>query len=424
MAADGVGGQEKALIQSTRRDFMRTAVMAGAAAAIPGSPALAARLAGYSHGSAGKRILVLGGTAFIGPAFVDAARKRGHHITLFNRGRTEKQKGMVEGVEHLYGNRDPNLTSEDGQFKGLEALKGKTWDAVLDTSGQYRRIVKASAELLAPAAKHYIYISSISVYKDNSKIGADETDELHTLEDPDVETMGRNFENYGGLKAICEKTAAEYFPGRCAAVRPGLIVGPNDGTDRFTYWPVRVERGGEVLAPNSPDDPIQIIDVRDLAEWLVHIIDNNITGEFDAVGPPTGLTIGKLLDACKSESRSDATFTWADAAFLDSHGVMGWRDMPVWVKPTGESAGFHRRSIARATAAGLTFRPINVTVRDTLDWWPRELERRARVTRELIEKAEKENKPKPELPDPTVLRAGIQPEREREVLEAWHKRQG
>lgn len=378
-------------------------------------------------GAEGKRILILGGTAFVGPAIVAAAKARGHTLTLFNRGQTQKRMGMVDGVEHLYGNRDPKLradASNPDSPQGLEELKGKTWDAVVDTSGQYRRIVKASAELLAPSVKQYIYISSISVYADTSVVGADETAAVRELTDPDVETMGAGFENYGGLKALCEKTAEEAFPGRSTAIRPGLIVGPGDGTDRYTYWPVRLQRGGEVMAPGTPNDPVQVIDVRDMAEWIVHVIEENITGTFDAVGPPTGLTIGGMLDACKEAAKSDARLTWVDAEFLRKMNVSPWGDMPVWVPPQGDSAGFHQRPIARAVKAGLKFRPAIDTARDTLAWWPTEVARRERVTQQLIEQAEKDGKAKPALQDPQKLRAGIAPEREAEVLAAYHKEIG
>ena len=413
------------MITPTRRQFIRTAAVAGAVAALPANPFTAAAAGTRLPRAGGKRILILGGTAFIGPALVAAAKARGHTLTLFNRGRTEKRMGMIDGVEHLYGNRDPNLRANDADPdspKGLEELQGKTWDAVVDTSGQYRRIVKASADMLAPHAKQYIYISSISVYTDNSEIGADETAPTATLADPDVETMGAGFENYGGLKALCERTAAEAFPGRCTAIRPGLIVGPGDGTDRYTYWPVRIQRGGEVMAPGTPQDPIQIIDVRDLAEWIVHVIENNITGTFDAVGPPSGLTMGGMLETCRKASSSDAKLTWVEADFLREHRVSPWGDMPVWVPPEGDSAGFHRRSISRATAAGLKFRPALETARDTLAWWPGEVERRVRVTKEILEQAEKEGKERPAMADPEQLRAGIKPAREAEVLAAWHEK--
>lgn len=415
-------------MSSTRREFMRTAAIAGAAAAtFPFSPVAGARTIGPVRYRAPKRVLVLGGTTFVGPAFVEAAKKRGYEITLFNRGRAEKRFGTVEGVETLYGNRDPKLRADDSQPDsplGMESLKGREWDAVLDTSGWCRRIVAASAELLAPKVKQYIYISSISVYTDTSKPGADETAEVHKLADEDVETNGARFENYGGLKALCERTAEQFFPKRTAAIRPGLIVGPGDPTDRFTYWPVRMQKGGEVMAPGTPRDPLQIIDVRDLGEWIVHVIENNINGTFDAVGPPTGLTMGDLIDSCKQATNSDAKVTWVDASFLEEQQVSGWGDMPVWVPPSGESAGFHQRTIARATAAGLKFRPVLETTKDTLAWWPKEVERRKRVTKEMIEQAEKEGKPKPTMADPSVIRYGIKPEREAQVLAAWHKKLG
>jgi 2'-hydroxyisoflavone reductase len=409
------------LTHASRRQFIRTAALAGAAASFSGpAAAYAARAAATRRPKAGKRILILGGTGFVGPAVVEAAKARGHTLTLFNRGRTEKRIGMIDGVEHVYGNRDPNLHAVEGDTtspKGLEGLKGKEWDAVVDTSGYVKRLVNASAEFLAPSAKQYIFISSISVYEDTSTPGADESAKLATLTDEDVETIGPN---YGGLKAVCERTAEKHFPGRTCNIRPGLIVGPGDPTDRFTYWPVRIQKGGEVLAPGTPNDPIQVIDVRDLAAWIIHVIEQNINGNFDAVGPPTGLTIGKLLDACKKSSSSDARFTWAEAEFLKEKEVSPWGDMPVWVPPSGDTAGFHLRPIARATAAGLTFRPIQDTVSDTLAWWPKEVERRRRVTQEMIDQAQKEGKAQPPLSDPAQLRAGIKPDREAQVLAAWH----
>ncbi len=309
---------------------------------------------------------------------MEAAKKRGHEITLFNRGRTEKQTGMIEGVEHLYGNRDPNLKSDDGAFQGMEVLKGKTWDAVLDTSGQYRRIVKASAELLAPGVKQYIFISSVSVYKNTDKVGADETDELHTLP-PERRTPSRWARPTGAstttarTRAACEKAAAETFPGRCAVVRPGLIVGPGDRTDRFTTRDLVLQKGGEVLAPGTPADPIQVIDVRDLGEWLVHVIENNITGEFDAVGPPPDLRWENCWMHVRKHRRATRRSRGPTPIFSMRRKVSAWGDMPVWVPPKGDSEGFHQRSIARGTKAGLKFRPILETVRDTLAWWPEEL---------------------------------------------------
>jgi 2'-hydroxyisoflavone reductase len=249
--------------------------------------------------------------------------------------------------------------------------------------------------------RHYTFISSVSVYKSNAEPYADETAEVGTIADPTVETMGDQFQNYGPLKALSEQAAEAAMPGRVAKVRPGLIVGPGDTTRRFTYWPVRVARGGEVLSPGSPSDPVQLIDVRDLAEFCVHLAEENIAGTFDAVGPPpsadTRLTIGDVLASCKKVSGSDATFTWVPAAFLAAHNITPWGDMPLWVPPEGDSAGFHMRKIERGVAAGLKFRPIEDTCKATLDWYNSRAE-----------------DVKPNIMGP------LKPEREAEVLAAWH----
>lgn len=380
-----------------------------------------------------KRILILGGTGFLGPAIMNAALARGHSITLFNRGRMEDARDLTfpAGVEVLYGNRDPEKTADDWKRpedrdpsspKGLESLKGKQWDAVVDTSGYYPRIVKASAELLAPNVKQYIFISSISVYASNDSPGADEEAAVGTMADPTVEAMGQHFENYGPLKALCEQAAEAAMPGRVANVRPGLIVGPHDPTDRWTYWPVRVARGGEVLAPGTPQDPVQFIDVRDLAEWLVHVVEDNTTGTFNAIGPEDGMPIGEMLEACKRAAGVDATFTWVPADFLRQHNVSPWQDMPNWIPPDAENAGANRRSVARAIAAGLTFRPVETTAKDTLEWWPHEVKRRTAATARIKEEARAAGRPEPEMPDPEKLRAGIDAEREARVLAAWRSR--
>lgn len=418
-------------LSTSRRTFLQRSAAAGLSLAA--APRLrAAPLATRKPSAMSKKILILGGTGFLGPAVVEAAKAQGHSLTLFNRGKTEKRIGMIDGVEKLYGNRDPNLRADESSGTGgtpvlpekspmgLESLRGGTWDAVVDTSGFVPRIVKASAELLAPSVGQYIYISSISVYAKNDTPGADETAEVGTMKDTTVETMGASFENYGPLKALSEKAAEEAMPGRVAAIRPGLIVGPGDPTDRFTYWPLRLQRGGEVLAPGSPSDPIQIIDVRDLAEFIVTLIENETSGVFNAAGP-ADLTIGKTLDACMQASPSDASFTWVPASFLEKKNVSAWGDMPAWVPPEGETAGFHKRSFARAEKAGIKFRPVLDTSRAILAWWPKEVERRARVGKEMAEQAEKDGKPKPPVQDLAVPRAGIKPEKEKEVLAAWHE---
>ncbi|MFY0563413.1 SDR family oxidoreductase [Archangium lansingense] len=339
----------------------------------------------------GKRILILGGTGFLGPQLVEAARARGHTVTLFNRGKTRPH--LFPDVEKLQGDRDP----KNGD--GLKVLEGRSWDAVIDTSGYVPRVVRASAELLAPNVGHYVFISTISVYKEMPRPGMDEDTPLATVEDPTNENVR---ENYGALKALCEKAAEAAFPGRTTNIRPGLIVGPDDPTQRFTYWPVRVARGGEVLAPGNGSDPAQFIDVRDLAEWTILTIENRDIGTFNATGPARQLTMKELLEACKQASNSDATFIWADTAFLEKHNVKAWVDLPVWVTPTGELAGMTSASNARAVARGLKFRPTVDTARDTLTWF---------------------NGLPPERQAELQKRGGITPEREREVLAAWHQQQ-
>jgi 2'-hydroxyisoflavone reductase len=294
---------------------------------------------------------------------------------------------------------------------------------VIDNSGYFPRMVKASAELLATqGVAQYIFISSISAY-DEASIPADggtEDVKLATLADPKVETMGAQFENYGGLKALCEQAAEAAFPGRATIVRPGYIVGPGDPTDRFTYWPVRVARGGEVLAPGSPDDPLQWIDVRDLAAWLVTLAEQGTAGAFHAVGPTPPARWGDVLESCVAAAANDAKLTWVPAEWLEKNGKPE-DGFPIWIAPTGTYAGFHRWNNARAVAAGLTQRPIDDTVRALLDWFPGEMERRARVTKEIAETNKAKGLPPP--PDPTVVRAGPSPEREQELLALWKKSQ-
>jgi 2'-hydroxyisoflavone reductase len=333
-----------------------------------------------------KTILMLGGTGFLGPQTVEAALRRGHKVTLFNRGKT--RPGLFPDLEKLHGDRDKD---------DLKILEGRKWDAVVDTSANVPRWVKKAAAVLGPNVGHYIYISSVSAYADTSRPGTDESSPVATIDDPTTEKIdGRT---YGALKALTEKAAEAAMPGKVAVVRPGLIVGPEDPSDRFTYWPVRVARGGEVLAPGSPDDPIQLIDVRDLGAFLVRLIEDKTTGVFNALGPDKTLTMGRTLDACNEAARSHASFTWADAEFLEKQGVLAWSDMPAWVPNSGETAGFAKVSNARALRAGLTFRPIADTARATLEWF-----------RTLPENRR------------SKLRAGLTPEREAKVLAAWKAR--
>jgi 2'-hydroxyisoflavone reductase len=417
------------------RDFTRRDVLRGGLAAAALGLASAGCPRGGDPVAKKKRILILGGTGFLGPKTIAAAIARGHTVTIFNRGKREKLLPLEYEVEHLYGNRDPDLPADDergpdGKLlhpdatpRGLEQLKGRTWDVVIDNSGYFPRMVKASAELLAPNAAQYIFISSISAYDEASTpaAGGDETVKLATLADPTVETMGDQFQNYGGLKVLCEKAAEAAFPGRATIVRPGYIVGPGDPTDRFTYWPVRIARGGDVLAPGDPGDPLQWIDVRDLGEWLVTLAENGTAGAFNAIGPQSPARWGDVLQACVDASGGTAKLHWVPATWLEDNG-MEEDGFPIWIPPTGKYAGFHRWSTERARAAGLGYRPIDDTVKAILAWYPGEVERRVRVTNELAEKAKAEGKPGPKG-DPSALRAGPTPEREQELLAKWRARE-
>jgi 2'-hydroxyisoflavone reductase len=380
----------------TRRDFLKTSALVGATAATAGalrpSPARADFTALRS--SRKLKILILGGTAFLGPSVVHEARARGHEITLFNRGRTNAE--MFPDLEKLQGDRDGDLVS----------LKDRRWDVCLDNSGYIPRMVKDSAELLAPNIGQYIFVSSISVYADFSKPGLNEASPVAIISETEVAAAKTQKDvtgaNYGALKALCEQAAEAACPGRTCVIRPGLIVGPMDRSDRFTYWPVRVARGGEVLAPDAPGTVTQVMDVRDLAEFAVRCMEQGTNGVFNATSAPGELTMGEMLEACRRVSGSDATFTWADTKFLEAHEVAAWSDMPVWVPLTGEEAGHPFVDVSRALKAGLVYRPISETVRGTLDWW-------ATVPQERKD---------------APLKAGITAEREAELLKAWHEANG
>ncbi|CAG0963216.1 2'-hydroxyisoflavone reductase [Phycisphaerales bacterium] len=409
-------------MRTTRREFLQASLAASAALAV--SPMA------FAHpGRANLRILILGGTGFLGPAIVEDAQKRGHDLTLFNRGRREKTKGTsFDGVTKLHGNRDPEKFAEDPKSegpKGLseieEAIKGGAkWDAVIDTSGYYPRIVKASAEMLAPAAGMYCFISSVSVYKSNDKANEDESAEVGKLADPTVETMGAQFENYGPLKALCEQAAEAAFPRRALNIRPGYIVGVRDDSDRFTYWPVRTSQGGTMLVPGDSKDPVQFVDVRDLAAFILNCIERKTTGVFNVTGPAKACAWGEVIGACDQATRavgkSPAEKVWISAEDLEKLGPDEGVDFPIWIPPKGEYTGFHTRSIAKAVAAGLTTRPAAATCEEILRWWPGEIGRRTRVTKEMQDKAEADGKPAPQMPDPSRVKTGPTPQREAEVI--------
>lgn len=298
------------------------------------------------------KLLILGGTVFLGRHIVEVAQVRGHEVTLFNRG--QHNPDLFPDVEKLHGDRDG----------GLAVLSGRQWDAAIDTCGYVPRVVSASAELLSHAVRHYTFISSISVYADFSTANLDESARVGTLEDATIETVTN--ETYGPLKALCEQAVEQAMPGRTLIVRPGLIVGPDDPTDRFTYWPWRVAQGGEMLAPGQPDQQVQFIDVRDLAAWIVKMVEENRTGVYQATGPDYPLSIGQMLDECRQATGSDARFTWvgeALAAQLMDDEVANFQP---WAPE--EYAGMRNANCQRAIAAGLIFRPLAETIRDTLAW--------------------------------------------------------
>ncbi|HVA30085.1 MAG TPA: NAD-dependent epimerase/dehydratase family protein [Gaiellaceae bacterium] len=297
------------------------------------------------------RVLVLGGTKFLGRHVAAAALAAGHEVTTFTRGRTNP--GLFPEAEHLHGDRDGDLA----------ALEGRTWDGVVDTSGYVPRILRQSAELLRDAVGRYVFVSSISVYADFSH-PVDESTPVAELEDPATEEIS---ENYGALKAACETVIAETYGERGASVRAGLIVGPYDPTDRFTYWPRRVAAGGDVLAPGDPEAPVQLVDARDLAAWLVQLALDGPSGVFNATGPAETLTFSSLLERASAAIGSNARFVWvADQPILDA-GVDAWTELPLWL-PGDDYAGMARADARRARDAGLRFRPLEETILDTLAW--------------------------------------------------------
>lgn len=302
------------------------------------------------------RILIIGGTRFLGRHLVEAARARGHEVTLFNRGRSNP--GLFPQLETIIGDRE----------KDVDGLTDRIWDAVIDVAGYLPRIVRLSAEVLKENVSRYVFISSISAYDEAvfKKIGVDESDPVAKIEDESVEEV--TGETYGALKALCERTVQDIYDERALIIRPGLIVGPHDPTDRFTYWPVRVARGGDVLAPEKPDAPAQIIDVRDLSDFSIKLIEDDASGIYNATGPDYALTFSTLLENCKQVSGSDANFKWASVEFLKRHNVAEWSDMPVWIPDIEENQGFSRMDVSKAIKAGLKFRPLEETVRDTLEW--------------------------------------------------------
>jgi 2'-hydroxyisoflavone reductase len=301
------------------------------------------------------RILIIGGTRFLGRHLVEAALAHRHDVTLFNRGKSNP--GLFPHVETIIGDRESDL----------DPLRGRIWEAVVDTSGFVPRIVRLSAEVLAANVTRYVFISSVSVYENFRKIGIDETYPLGKI--PNETTEEVTGETYGPLKALCEQAVqGVYGLERTVIVRPGLISGPYDPTDRFTYWPVRVRRGGDMLAPQSPGAVIQLIDARDLSEFIVKLVEEDAWGTYNATGPDYELTLGRLLEVSQQVSGSHVNVHWASLDFLNQHKVEAWSDMPAWIPDDEEGKGFSHVDASKAIQAGLKFRPLEETVRDTLEW--------------------------------------------------------
>ncbi len=297
-------------------------------------------------------LLILGGTRFLGRHLVEAALDRDHRVTVFNRGKSGA--GLFPRVEELRGDRGGDLS----------ALLGRHWDAAIDTSGYLPRDVRASAGLLADSVDHYTFVSSISVYSDFGRRGFDEDAPL--LEPPDPEPGELDWELYGALKVGCERAAEAAMPGRTLVVRPGMIVGPHDYTDRFLYWCRRVADGGEVLAPGDPDRPVQLIDARDLAGWTVGMAEDRRAGVYNATGPDHELTMGGMLEGMRDATGSDARFIWMPEKFLLDAGVEPWTELPFWMPEA--LAGILSVDVGKAVGAGLAFRPLAEIVRDALAW--------------------------------------------------------
>ena len=379
-----------------RRDFLRTAGAAGLGLGFTGFAAPVAGQESLAPAPAPLRprppralnILVLGGTGFIGPHIVQYMLDRGHTVTLFNRGRSNTD--LFPDLETLIGDRNDDL----------ESLRGRTWDVCFDNNASRIPWVELSTEVLRDSVDRYFYVSSRSAYADTGVVPMTAAHPTHTYETAGVERdADRMSLPYGLQKALCERRVMEVFGDRHCIVRPGLIIGPGDETDRFTYWPVRIHRGGEVLAPSDGTDPIQIIDVRDLSEWMVRMAENGTTGIFNGVGPRTPRPIAELLYGIRAVTTAETTFTWVPYEFLVEHDVRPYAEMPVWMPPIPGREGFARFDLTPEVESGLTFRPLADTAAATLEYhFSRPPERQAE------------------------LRAGISAEREAEVLRLWHSR--
>lgn len=386
--------------ETTRRDFLKVSALAGGVVGLGATPlALAGQGEGMGRtrgagarqdpGPARKlRMLVLGGTGFIGPHMVRYALDRGHEVTIFNRGRSNTD--LFPNVENLIGDRNGDL----------ESLRGRRWDVCMDNNASYPNWVELSTDFLKDSVDLYFYVSSRSAYADLSSVPMTADAPTFTYETAGVEPGTQDLP-YGLRKAICERQVQAVFPERHTIFRPGLIIGPRDTTDRFTYWPVRIHRGGEVLSPGDPTDTVQIIDARDLTEWMVRMAEDRHTGVYNGVGPAIPRPMDQLLYGIRAVTTAETTFTWVPQPFLAEQGVRPYSHMPVWMPPLPGREGFAKFDLTPEIEKGLTYRPLALTTQETLEYhFSREPERQAE------------------------LRAGMTAEREAEVLRAWHASMG
>lgn len=376
-----------------RRDVLKLGALGLAAAAV-GAHA-SAQSAAPAKAGAPLDLLILGGTGLTGPHQVRYALARGHRVTIFNRGR--KQREWPGHVEQLLGDRDV----DDYAALKAEVAKGRRWDVVIDNPSSVPAWIRDAAKVLKGHVGAYTMMSSLSAYAGNAIVGEDEDAPLATFDgDPLQETMATlraDMNKYAGLKAATEAETRKHFGANATIIRPGLIVGPGDETDRFTYWPLRMRRGGDVLCPGDGRDPVKFIDARDLGEWMIRLAERKARGAYNAIGPDYALDTAAMLYGIRASTTQGARFVFVPTDFLEAHNVSPWGDMPVWVPAAGDSAGFHTRSNAKAIAAGLTFRSLADTVAATLEWYDAQPEERRKAG----------------------PRAGIKPEREVEVLAAW-----
>jgi 2'-hydroxyisoflavone reductase len=371
-------------MRNSRRDFIKKGVAGLAALSVASSGSLKLFSKKPEKASKSLSILILGGTAFTGPHQIKYAIDRGHKVSIFTRGKTKPtlNKEYFKKVEHLIGDRNNDLN----------AIKGKKWDAVIDNSATYPRWVKQSTDILKDNASTYLFTSSLSVHADFSIKGITENHPIATIDDPTIEDMSA----YGPLKALSEKVAKKAFTDRAIIVRPHLIVGPGDRTDRWTYWPVRINRGGEVLAPGDPSQPAQYIDARDLSEFDIHLIENNLFGTYTAVGPLGKLTMSEMLYGIKAVVSNEVSFAWVDQNFILENKIKPWTEITAWMPSGGEFDGFCSFDNSNAVKAGIKYRPLAVTAKDTLKWW------------KTLPRERREN-PK----------AGLSISKEKEVLKKW-----